>query len=70
MAKPILRDAETKDMGNIITMMERFIEREMERLELGQVVSIIGRFWALDRENNWDRIKKTYNMLVDNQTSL
>ncbi len=42
----------------------QFIEREMERLELGQVVSIIGRYWALDRENNWDRIKKTYDMLI------
>ena len=30
MTKPILRDAETKDMGNIITMMERLIAHEMK----------------------------------------
>ena len=41
-----------------------FIEREMERLGLGKVVSIIGRFWALDREENWDRVEKTYRLLV------
>ncbi len=41
-----------------------FIEQEMERLGLGKFVSIIGRFWALDREENWDRIEKTYRLLV------
>jgi 2,3-bisphosphoglycerate-independent phosphoglycerate mutase len=43
------------------------IEREAERLGLGQVVSIIGRFWSLDREQNWDRIEKTYRWLVYGQ---
>ena len=40
------------------------IEKEMENLSLGQVVSVIGRYWSLDREENWDRIEKTYRMLV------
>ena len=30
------------------------IEQEAERLGLGQFVSLIGRFWSLDREENWD----------------
>ncbi|MEE8372922.1 MAG: hypothetical protein V3R87_04365 [Dehalococcoidia bacterium] len=40
------------------------IEAECERLGLGQLVSLIGRFWSLDREHNWDRIEKTYRWLV------
>jgi 2,3-bisphosphoglycerate-independent phosphoglycerate mutase len=40
------------------------VEAECERLGLGQFVSIIGRFWALDREGHWDRIAKSYRMLV------
>ncbi len=40
------------------------IEEAAERLALGKVVSVIGRFWALDREANWDRIEKTYRWLV------
>ena len=31
---------------------------------LGRVVSVIGRYWSMDREENWDRIEKTYRMLV------
>jgi 2,3-bisphosphoglycerate-independent phosphoglycerate mutase len=41
------------------------IEKEAERLGVGQFVSIIGRYWSLDREQNWDRIEKTYRWLVE-----
>jgi 2,3-bisphosphoglycerate-independent phosphoglycerate mutase len=40
------------------------IEKELESLHLGRIVSVIGRYWSLDREENWDRIQKTYRMLV------
>ena len=40
------------------------IERKCEELQLGRVVSVIGRYWSMDREENWDRIEKTYRMLV------
>ncbi|UCC65231.1 MAG: alkaline phosphatase family protein [Anaerolineae bacterium] len=40
------------------------IEAECERLGLGRFVSLIGRFWSLDREHNWDRIEKSYRWLV------
>jgi 2,3-bisphosphoglycerate-independent phosphoglycerate mutase len=41
------------------------VERETERLGAGVVASVIGRFWSLDREENWDRIEKTYRWLVE-----
>ncbi|MCP2604504.1 alkaline phosphatase family protein, partial [Candidatus Aminicenantes bacterium AC-708-M15] len=40
------------------------VENEVKKLGVGKVVSVIGRYWALDREENWDRIEKTYKMLV------
>jgi len=40
------------------------IEAECEKLGTGQFVSLIGRFWSLDREHNWDRIEKSYRWLV------
>ena len=40
-------------------------ERKTEQLGLGLVASVIGRFWSLDREENWDRIEKTYRWLVE-----
>jgi len=43
------------------------VEREAERMGVGQVATVIGRFWSLDREEHWDRIEKTYRMLVEGQ---
>jgi 2,3-bisphosphoglycerate-independent phosphoglycerate mutase len=40
------------------------IEEKSLSLNIGQVVSVIGRYWSMDREENWDRIEKTYRMLV------
>jgi 2,3-bisphosphoglycerate-independent phosphoglycerate mutase len=40
------------------------VERKAAEIELGKVVSVIGRYWSMDREENWDRIEKTYRMLV------
>jgi 2,3-bisphosphoglycerate-independent phosphoglycerate mutase len=43
------------------------VEREAECLGLGEVATVIGRFWSLDREGHWDRIEKTYQVLVEGQ---
>lgn len=40
------------------------IEEKTLSLNLGQVVSVIGRYWSMDREENWQRIEKTYRMLL------
>jgi 2,3-bisphosphoglycerate-independent phosphoglycerate mutase len=40
------------------------VEEAAAELGVGRLVSVIGRFWSLDREENWDRIEKTYRWLV------
>lgn len=40
------------------------LEREMNLLGIGRVASLIGRNWAMDRNNNWERIEKAYRMLT------
>jgi len=40
------------------------IENKAAEISSGKVVSVIGRYWSMDREENWDRIQKTYDMLV------
>jgi 2,3-bisphosphoglycerate-independent phosphoglycerate mutase len=40
------------------------VEEKAEELGLGQVVSVLGRYWALDREENWDRVARCYRQLV------
>ena len=40
------------------------VEQKCRALNLGNVVSVIGRYWSMDREENWSRIEKAYRMLV------
>jgi 2,3-bisphosphoglycerate-independent phosphoglycerate mutase len=55
------RRGERKESGHRYLEL---LEKEMEDLGLGKIASVIGRYWSLDREENWDRIEKTYRMLV------
>ncbi|MFQ6083814.1 MAG: alkaline phosphatase family protein [Candidatus Aminicenantia bacterium] len=40
------------------------VYQEAKKLEVGRIVSVIGRYWAMDREENWNRVEKTYRMLI------
>jgi 2,3-bisphosphoglycerate-independent phosphoglycerate mutase len=40
------------------------VEKKCQELSVGQVVTVMGRFWALDREENWDRVEKAYRALI------
>jgi len=40
------------------------VEEMCRSLATGEVVTVMGRFWSLDREENWDRIEKAYRAIV------
>lgn len=42
----------------------RKVEEMCRMLSVGEVVTVMGRFWSLDREENWDRVKRAYRALV------
>ena len=46
--------------GSLQTFEEKFAA-----LGKGRVASIIGRYYAMDRDNRWDRVEQAYNLLVE-----
>ena len=36
----------------------------MDEIGVGKIASLSGRYYAMDRDNNWDRVEKAYNSLV------
>jgi len=46
------------------------LEKEIEKLKVGYISSICGRYFAMDRDNNWDRLKKAEEMLFDNKGNI
>lgn len=42
----------------------RQIEARMKETGVGKVASVIGRYFAMDRDKRWERVAKSYNLLV------
>ncbi|MGI6567822.1 MAG: 2,3-bisphosphoglycerate-independent phosphoglycerate mutase [Firmicutes bacterium] len=40
------------------------LESKLEEVGLGQVATVSGRYYAMDRDRRWDRTEKAYNALV------
>lgn len=54
------RDAPFNSGINFIKELERFINE----YEVGKIATVSGRFYAMDRDNRWDRIEKAYKAMV------
>ena len=40
------------------------LQEKMKEKEIGKIASICGRFYAMDRDKRWERVKKCYDALV------
>ena len=43
-------------------------DRELKTSGLGGIATICGRFYAMDRDNRWDRIKPAYELLTESKS--
>ena len=46
-----------------ITYIEE-LQNKMKELGVGRIATIMGRYYAMDRDNRWERIEKAYNALT------
>ncbi len=40
------------------------LQTKLQEKGIGKLVSLCGRYWAMDRDNHWDRVAKAYNAMV------
>ncbi len=43
------------------------VQEKMDAIGVGEIASICGRNWAMDRNNNWDRTEKAYRLLANGE---
>ncbi len=43
----------------------RQIEQRMSDIGVGKIATVIGRYYAMDRDNRWDRVEKAYRLLTE-----
>ncbi len=40
------------------------LQKKMDEIGVGKIASLSGRYYAMDRDNNWDRVQKAYDALT------
>jgi 2,3-bisphosphoglycerate-independent phosphoglycerate mutase len=40
------------------------LEEEIARIGTGRIATVIGRYYAMDRDNRWERVEKAYNAIA------
>ncbi len=54
------RDTDPKSGKGFIEQLEKVLDANT-----GKIASIVGRFYAMDRDKRWERIKEAYDLLID-----
>jgi 2,3-bisphosphoglycerate-independent phosphoglycerate mutase len=39
------------------------VEAQLQAIGVGRIATVCGRFWAMDRDNRWERVQQAYDML-------
>jgi 2,3-bisphosphoglycerate-independent phosphoglycerate mutase len=42
----------------------RQVDAKCRELGIGRIATVCGRFWAMDRDNRWERVQKAYDLLT------
>ncbi len=58
------RDTPPKSAQSSIELLQA----TFTRLGKGHIASLIGRYYAMDRDNRWERVEQAYNLIVDGQS--
>ena len=45
----------------------REVESKMRQIGAGRVATVIGRYYAMDRDNRWDRVEAAYRLLTESR---
>ncbi len=55
------RDTPAKSALNFL----KIINKKFESIGIGELASLCGRYWAMDRDNRWERTQKAYELLTN-----
>lgn len=55
------RDSPIEESAKFLTQ----IQERIKKMKAGKIATIIGRFYSMDRDLNWDRTKKAFDLLTN-----
>ena len=40
------------------------VQAKLKELGVGKIATVMGRYYAMDRDNRWERVEQAYNAMV------
>jgi 2,3-bisphosphoglycerate-independent phosphoglycerate mutase len=60
---PILDGRDTSPSGGITYIKQ--LQDYLDSHKYGKIATLVGRYWAMDRDTRWDRVEKAYNLFTN-----
>ena len=64
------RDTPPQSAAQYVEELERFLEEVNDETHISFIATVSGRFFAMDRDNNWDRLSKVEQALFESKGAL
>ena len=48
----------------------RALEGKIKEIGVGEIATVSGRYWAMDRDNRWDRVEKAYRAMTEGKADV
>lgn len=65
----IFTDGRDSPPQSAMKLLDR-LDSEIGRLHVGRLASIVGRYYAMDRDDRWERVRKAYDLIVNGKGEL
>ncbi len=63
---PILDGRDTSPFGGINYIKQ--LQNHLYAQKIGEIATVAGRYWAMDRDTRWERVQKAYQLYTEPQT--
>ncbi len=60
----VFTDGRDVSPNSAVSFIKQLVEKTKE-IGVGKIATISGRYYAMDRDNRWDRVKKAYDAIVN-----
>ena len=55
---------ELKDEANGLDAEKKELQAKLDELGTGRIATVMGRYYAMDRDKRWDRVQKAYDAIA------
>ncbi|NOX33997.1 MAG: 2,3-bisphosphoglycerate-independent phosphoglycerate mutase [Deltaproteobacteria bacterium] len=59
---PVMDGRDTSPKSGITYMKQ--LQDYLDKNKYGKIASVVGRYWAMDRDTRWDRVEKAYSLFT------